>query len=49
MADLVRFVNLNSGKLFKNRDLVIIMRRISEGKAEIEMKDVWRALCHDYE
>jgi hypothetical protein len=30
ISDLVRFVNLGSGNLYKNRDLVLIARRINK-------------------
>lgn len=49
VADLARFVSLNSTKLYKNRDLIIIMRRIFGLKVDTNIKDIWRALCWNYE
>lgn len=46
MSDFVRFINLVSGNLYKNRDLIVIMRRI--GERNIDLNSVYRALCGNY-
>lgn len=47
VADLARFVNLASGNLYKNRDLILLMRRIGEGALPPDR--IFRAFCEDYE
>ena len=46
VADFVRFVNLTSGNLYKNRDLIVIMRRLGEDHISIEQ--VYKTFCKNY-
>lgn len=45
VSDLVRFVNLGSGNLYKNRDLVLIARRMSSNVNELSVEKIMRAFC----
>ena len=47
LSDLVMFVNFSSGNVFKNRDLVVMMRRMGEGVVPRER--VFWSLCGDYQ
>ena len=45
LEDLVRFLNMETGTFFRNRDLVLIFRRItSEDKVSFE--DFMNAICY---
>lgn len=35
VSDLVRFSNLTSGKMYKNRDLMVILKRIGESNIRL--------------
>ena len=46
VADFTKFVNLTSGNLFKNRDLIIILRRI--GNDVVSLQEMYKIICKDY-
>ena len=48
VADLVRFVNLGSGNLYKNRDLVLIARRIWANENELSVEKIFKAFCNNF-
>lgn len=45
VEDLVRFVNVESDQYFRNRDLVLIYKRLCAGEAEATKNTIKQELC----
>jgi hypothetical protein len=45
LEDLVRFLNMETGTFFRNRDLIAIFKRISTGKQKVTFTEFLSTFC----